>query len=349
MNKITTNLLGVLAVGAVSLATIGSARAVDISGAGSTFAYPVFSKWAAAYKAKTGNGLNYQSIGSGGGIKQIEAKTVDFGATDAPLTGAQLDAAGLTQFPMTIGGIVPVVNIPGVAAGQMKLTGPILADIYLGKVTTWKDPEIAAVNPGLQLPDLAIAPIYRSDGSGTTYNFTYYLAAVQPEWKDTVGVNKSVDFPVGLGGKGNEGVAAFTSRTAGAIGYVEYAYALQNNLPYALMQNKDGNFVAPSTASFQAAASGADWTSVPGFGLILANQAGPNTWPMTASTFVLMYKKQDKPDVAKAALGYFDFALKQDQQDALKIDYVPLPDSLVQEIEDSWKSISAADGSPIWK
>jgi phosphate transport system substrate-binding protein len=349
VNKITTNLLGVLAVGAVSLATIGSARAVDISGAGSTFAYPVFSKWAAAYKAKTGNGLNYQSIGSGGGIKQIEAKTVDFGATDAPLTGAQLDAAGLTQFPMTIGGIVPVVNIPGVAAGQMKLTGPILADIYLGKVTTWKDPEIAAVNPGLQLPDLAIAPIYRSDGSGTTYNFTYYLAAVQPEWKDTVGVNKSVDFPVGLGGKGNEGVAAFTSRTAGAIGYVEYAYALQNNLPYALMQNKDGNFVAPSTASFQAAASGADWTSVPGFGLILANQAGPNTWPMTASTFVLMYKKQDKPDVAKAALGYFDFALKQDQQDALKIDYVPLPDSLVQEIEDSWKSISAADGSPIWK
>jgi phosphate transport system substrate-binding protein len=349
VNKITTNLLGVLAVGAVSLAAIGSARAVDISGAGSTFAYPVFSKWAEAYKAKTGNGLNYQSIGSGGGIKQIEAKTVDFGATDAPLTGAQLDAAGLTQFPMTIGGIVPVVNIPGVAAGQMKLTGPILADIYLGKVTTWKDPEIAAVNPGLQLPDLAIAPIYRSDGSGTTYNFTYYLAAVQPEWKDTVGVNKSVDFPVGLGGKGNEGVAAFTSRTAGAIGYVEYAYALQNNLPYALMQNKDGNFVAPSTASFQAAASGADWTSVPGFGLILANQPGPTTWPMTASTFVLMYKKQDKPDVAKAALGYFDFALKQDQQDALKIDYVPLPDSLVQQIEDSWKSIAAADGSPIWK
>ena len=349
MNMITTKLLGVFAVGAISLASIGSARAIDISGAGATFPYPIYSKWAETYKTMTGVGLNYQSIGSGGGIKQIKAKTVDFGATDAPLTGSELSSAGLTQFPMVIGGIVPVVNIPGIASGQLKLTGPILADIYLGKITTWKDPEIAAVNPGLALPDLSIAPIYRSDGSGTTYNFTYYLAAVKPEWKDTVGVNKSVDFPVGLGGKGNEGVSAFTSRTAGSIGYVEFAYALQNNLPFALMQNKDGNFVAPNSAAFQAAASGADWSSVPGFGLILANQPGASTWPMTAATFILMYKQQDKPDVAKAALSFFDYALTKGQQDALKLDYVPLPDPRVQQIEASWKSITAADGSAIWK
>jgi phosphate transport system substrate-binding protein len=341
--------LGAFAVGAVSLASIGSAQAIDISGAGATFPYPIYSKWAEAYKASTGIGLNYQSIGSGGGVKQIKAKTVDFGATDAPLTGPELSSAGLTQFPMVIGGIVPVVNIPGIAAGQLKLTGPLLADIYLGKIITWKDPAIAAINPGLALPDLSIAPIYRSDGSGTTYNFTYYLAAVQPEWKDTVGVNKSVDFPVGLGGKGNEGVAAFTSRTAGSIGYVEYAYALQNNLPFALMQNKDGNFVAPNSAAFQAAAAGADWASIPGFGLILANQAGPTTWPMTAATFILMYKQQDKPDVAKAALSFFNYALTKGQEAALKLDYVPLPDPLVHQIQDSWKVITAADGSPIWK
>ena len=349
MKLVPTKLLGALALGALSLATIGTAHAVNISGAGATFPYPIYSKWAEAYKTNTGVGMNYQPIGSGGGIKQIEAKTVDFGATDAPMKGADLDAAGLTQFPMVIGGIVPVVNIPGVAPGQLKLTGPILADIYLGNLTDWNDPEIAAVNPGLKLPDLAIAPIYRSDASGTTYNFTYYLGAVKPAWKDTVGVNKSVDFPVGLGGKGNDGVAAFTSRTAGAIGYVEYAYALQNNLPYALMQNKDGNFVSPNTANFQAAAAGADWSSVPGFGVILANQAGPNTWPMTAATFILMYKKQDKPDVAKAALSFFDYALTQGQPAALNLDYVPLPTALVKQIEASWSVIAGPDGSPIWK
>ncbi len=259
----------------VAASLVGSAAlADDISGAGATFPYPIYAKWAEAYKAKTNIGMNYQSIGSGGGIKQIKAKTVDFGASDMPLEAKDLDEAGLAQWPQIMGGIVPVVNIKGIEPGKLKLTGQILADIYLGKITNWNDKAIAEINKGVALPDLAIAPVYRSDGSGTTYNFTYYLGDVSPEWKDKIGVNASVQFPVGLGGKGNEGVSAFTSRTDGAIGYVEYAYAKQNKLAYTLMSNKEGAFVEPNAKSFQAAAANADWKDAPGFRLILANQPG---------------------------------------------------------------------------
>jgi len=273
----TILMLGAMLAG---LGAVGSAaNAAEISGAGATFPYPIYAKWAEAYKAKTGVSMNYQSIGSGGGIQQIKKKTVNFGASDAPLKPAELDEAGLTQFPMIMGGIVPVVNLPGVKPGEMKLTGPVLADIFLGKVAKWNDPAIAKLNPSVKLPDQAIAVVHRSDGSGTTYNFADYLAKVSPEWKDKVGVNTSVEWPVGLGGKGNEGVSAVTSQTAGSIGYVEYAYALQNKMTYALMGNKEGNFVAPNAASFQSAAANADWKGTPGYALLLTDQPGKDSWP----------------------------------------------------------------------
>jgi phosphate transport system substrate-binding protein len=325
------------------------ALADDISGAGATFPYPIYAKWAEAYKAKTNIGMNYQSIGSGGGIKQIKAKTVDFGASDMPLELKDLDAAGLTQWPQIMGGVVAVVNIKGIEPGSLKLTGPVLADIYLGKISNWNDKAIAALNPGLKLPDLAIAPVYRSDGSGTTFNFTYYLADVSPDWKSSIGVNASVQFPVGLGGKGNEGVSAFTSRTEGAIGYVEYAYAKQNKLAYTEMQNKDGVFVEPNAKSFQAAAANADWKDAPGFRLILANQPGKDSWPMTAASFILLYKTQDKPDTGKQVLKFFDYAFKSGPQAAMDLDYVPLPDNVVSLIETSWAAnIKDAAGKPVW-
>jgi phosphate transport system substrate-binding protein len=350
VNGIGKKLIGALVLGTVSVAAM-SAQAADVSGAGSTFAYPILSKWAEAYKTKTNVGMNYQSIGSGGGIKQITAKTVDFGATDKPLETKELDEAGLTQFPFIMGGIVPVVNIKGIEPGQLKLTGKVLADIYLGKITNWNDKEIAALNKDLKvpLPDEAIAQVYRSDGSGTTYNFTYYLAQVSPDWKDKVGVNTSVQFPVGIGGKGNEGVAAFTGRTNGSIGYVEYAYAKQNKLSYALLANKDGVFVEPNAKSFQAAAANADWAHAPGFILILANQPGKDSWPMTASTWALVYKNQSKPDVGKETLKFFDFALKTGQEAAQSLDYVPMPDNVVKLVEDSWaKDIKGTDGKALW-
>jgi phosphate transport system substrate-binding protein len=349
VKTIAKRLLGALVVGALTAATVGAAHATDISGAGATFPYPIYAKWADAYKAKTGVGLNFQSIGSGGGIKQIEAKTVDFGASDKPLDPSDLDAHGLIQWPMVMGGIVPVVNLPGIKPGEIKMTGPLLASIYLGDVTNWNDSKIAAINPGVQLPDLAIAPVYRSDGSGTTFNFTYYLAQVSVEWAQKVGVNTSVEFPVGLGGKGNEGVSAFTSRTVGSIGYVEYAYAVQNKLTYTLMYNRDGKFVAPTAAAFQAAAANADWAHAPGFKLILANQPGPDSWPMTAATFILFYKQQDKPDIAKAALQFFDYAYKDGKGLASSLAYVPMPDSVVSLVESTWTNqIKGANGAPIW-
>jgi phosphate transport system substrate-binding protein len=348
VNFLGNRLIGVLAGAALSFAVV-SAQAADISGAGATFPYPIYAKWAEAYKAKTNIGLNYQSIGSGGGIKQIEAKTVDFGASDMPLEVKDLETNGLTQWPQVMGGIVPVVNIKGVAAGQMKLTGPVLADIYLGKISNWNDKAIAALNPDMKLPDLAIAPVYRSDGSGTTFNFTYYLGAVSADWNTKVGVNASVQFPVGLGGKGNEGVSAFTSRTDGAIGYVEFAYAKQNKLAYTLMQNKDGVFVQPTAAAFQAAAANADWKSAPAFRLILANQPGKDSWPMTAATFILMHKTQDKPDTGKQVLTFFDDAFKNGKQMASELDYIPMPDSVVALIEASWKdNIKDAAGKPVF-
>jgi phosphate transport system substrate-binding protein len=325
-----------------------STRAADISGAGSTFVYPVLAKWAEAYKAGRGVSVNYQSIGSGGGIKQIESKTVDFGASDAPMPPIELDKFGLIQFPIVIGGDVPVVNLPGIEPGVLKLTGPIIADIFLGKITNWNDKGIAAINPDLKLPDQAIAVVHRSDGSGTTYIWVDYLAKVSPDWKDKVGVNTAVDWPTGLGGKGNEGVAALVERTAGAIGYVEYAYAVQNKMTYAQVQNKDGNFVSPKKSAFQVAAANADWSSVPSFSLMLTDQPGANSWPITGSTFILMYKVQDQVANGRTALQFFDWAYADGKPLAEGLDYVPMPANVVKLVEVTWKQIKGSDGTPVW-
>jgi len=337
-------LLGVFA----ALAFGSAAQAADISGAGATFPYPIYAKWAEAYAAKTGLKMNYQSIGSGGGIAQINARTVDFGASDMPLKPADLDKAGLTQFPPVIGGEVLVVNLPGIAPGQMTLDGPTIANIYLGKITKWNDPAIAKLNPGLKLPDTAIAVVHRSDGSGTTFIFTDYLSKVSPEWKDKVGEGTSVEWPVGIGGKGNEGVAALTARTMGAIGYVEYAYALQNKLVHTKLVNHDGVTLEPGSKVFQAAAANADWKSAPGFYLILTDQAGKDSWPITGATFILMHKKQDHPEKAKEVLNFFDWAYKNGGQLAEWLDYIPMPASAVAIFEDSWKQIVGPDGKPVW-
>jgi phosphate transport system substrate-binding protein len=343
----TILMLGAMLAGLGTLGT--AATAAEISGAGATFPYPIYAKWAEAYKAKTGVSMNYQSIGSGGGIQQIKKKTVNFGASDAPLKPAELDEAGLTQFPMIMGGIVPVVNLPGIKPGEMKLTGPVLADIFLGKVTKWNDPAIAKLNPGLKLPDQAIAVVHRSDGSGTTYNFADYLAKVSPEWKDKVGVNTSVEWPTGLGGKGNEGVSAVTSQTSGSIGYVEYAYALQNKMTYTLMGNKEGNFVAPNAASFQSAAANANWRGTPGYALLLTDQAGKDSLPITASSFILGYKKQDDAAIAKQVLDFFAWSYANGGKMAEELDYVPMPRSVVSLVEDTWKNdIKGPDGKPVW-
>ena len=307
--------LRTLAVAGFLAATILPAAAVEISGAGATFPYPVYAKWADTYKKDTGVGLNYQSIGSGGGIKQIEAKTVTFGATDAPLKGPELEKFGLVQFPMVMGGIVPVVNIDGISAGELVIDGPTLAGIFLGTIKTWDDPAIKKLNPNAKLPSQAIAVVHRSDGSGTTFNFTYYLAEASADWKSKVGSATSVEWPVGIGAKGNEGVSNNVSQTKGSIGYVEYAYALQNKLVYTKMVNKEGKAVAPTSAAFQAAAANADWNSVPGYGVILANQPGAESWPMTAATFILIHKQPDDAAAAAAALKFFAWAYDQGRQD----------------------------------
>src|SRR5713101_4552073 len=337
-------LLGLVAAAAIAF----GAQAVEINGAGATFPYPIYAKWAEAYAAKTGLKMNYQSIGSGGGIKQITAKTVDFGASDMPLKPADLEKDGLIQFPMVMGGVVPVVNLEGIKPGQLKLDGKALSDIYLGKVNKWNDPEIAALNSGLKLPDQAIAPVYRSDGSGTTFIFTHYLSEVSPEWKEKIGENTSVQFPSGIGGKGNEGVSAMASRTAGAIGYVEYAYAKQNKLTYALLRNKDGQFVTPESSTFQSAAANADWTKVQDFNLLLTNQPGKDSWPITGATFILMHKQQSKPEVAREAINFFDWCYRNGAQMAEALDYVPMPESVIKMVEQSWQQIKGVDGKPVW-
>ena len=324
------------------------ANAAEISGAGATFPYPIYAKWAEAYKEKTGMSMNYQSIGSGGGIKQIEAKTVDFGASDMPLKPEELDKNELQQFPMVMGGVVPVVNLAGIAPGQLKLDGNVLAGMYLGTITNWNDPKIAALNPGLKLPDKAIATVHRSDGSGTNFIFTHYLSGVDPDFKAKIGENTSVEFPGGLGGKGNEGVAALAGRTDGAIGYVEYAYALQNKMTYALLKNHDGAFVAPNAQTFQAAAANADWSSAPGFYLLLTDQPGKDSWPITGATFILMHHHQDKPDTAREVLNFFDWAYHNGGQLAEQLDYVPMPAPVVSAVEQSWKTIVGADNKPVW-
>ena len=331
------------------MAGASAAAAVDISGAGATFPYPVYAKWAEAYKAKTGVAMNYQSIGSGGGIKQIEAKTVDFGASDKPLEPKDLDANGLLQFPMIMGGVVPVVNIKGIGAGQVKLTGPVLADIYLGKVKKWNDPAIKALNPALKaLPDEAISVVHRSDGSGTTFIFTHYLSEMSPEWKQKVGEEASVAWPTGVGGKGNEGVASYASRINGAIGYVEYAYALQNKLAYVLLQNRAGKFVKPSAESFSAAAANANWAKAPGFYLLLTDQPGAESWPITGASFILVYKNPPKPENTKAVLDFFDWAYHNGAKMASELDYVPIPASVVKLVEDTWAKEIKAGGKSVW-
>jgi phosphate transport system substrate-binding protein len=326
------------------------AGAADITGAGATFPFPIYAKWAEAYKAKTGVGMNYQSIGSGGGIKQIQAKTVDFGASDAPLKPEELDKSGLMQFPAIIGGIVPVVNLDGVAPGAMKLTGPVLADIYLGKLKKWNEKPIADLNPTLKLADENITVVRRSDGSGTTFNFTDYLSKVSPEWKEKVGSATAVSWPEGVGGKGNEGVSSYVQRIKGAIGYVEYAYAKKNNMSYALVQNKDGQYPKPNNDTFQAAAAYADWKNSPGYYQIITNSPGADSWPIAATSFILLQKTQDKPASGQEVLKFFDWSFKNGQKMADELDYVALPPALISQIEASWKTqLKDASGNPIWK
>jgi phosphate transport system substrate-binding protein len=340
--------LRTMAVVGIIAAMILPAAALDISGAGATFPYPIYAKWADAYKKETGVGLNYQSIGSGGGIKQIEARTVTFGASDAPLKGADLDKNGLVQFPMVMGGIVPVVNLEGIKPGEIVLDGPTLAEIFLGKVKTWDDPAITKLNPKVKLPAQAIAVVHRSDGSGTTFNFTYYLAQVSPDWKSQVGSATSVEWPVGIGAKGNEGVSNNVTQTKGSIGYVELAYALQNKMVTTHMVNKDGKVVEASGFSIQAAAANADWNSVPGFGVILANQPGVASWPMTAATFILVPKLPPDPAAATAALQFFAWAYAKGDKMADELDYVPMPKKVVDEIEKMWASeIKDSSGKPL--
>jgi phosphate transport system substrate-binding protein len=326
------------AVALAILAATSSAQAADITGAGSTFVYPILSKWSADYSAKAGININYQSIGSGGGLAQIKAATVDFGASDAPMKPAELQKLGMGQFPLVIGGIAPVVNIDGVQAGQMRFTGPLLADIYLGKIKNWNDPAIAKINPELKLPDAAIAVVHRADGSGTTFNWVNYLTKVSVEWKDKVGEGTSVEWPAGVGGKGNEGVAAFVNQTKNSIGYVEYAYVLQNKMAYGLVQNKAGKFVKPDAASFQAAAASAEWGKAQDFYLIMTDAPGNDAYPIAATVFVIMYKQPKDAARTNTAIDFFKWALENGQNQAEALNYVPLPESLVKQIEQYWKT-----------
>ena len=336
------------AAGVLALALHAPANAADISGAGATFPYPIYAKWADAYKKQTGNGLNYQSIGSGGGIKQITARTVTFGASDMPLQPAQLDKIGVIQFPTVMGGIVPVVNLEGIKSGDLTIDGATLAKIYLGEIKKWDDPAIKKLNPTAKLPSQAIALVHRSDGSGTTFIFTHYLSQVSPDWKQKVGENTSVEWPTGVGGKGNEGVSSYTSKINGGIGYVEYAYALQNKMPYVMMKNSAGKYVKPASESFQAAAAGADWAHAPGFHLLLTDQPGDESWPITGATFILFYKQQTNCDTAQSVLKFFDWAYKNGDSMAESLDYVPMPDKVTALVEDVWKSKITCDGKPIW-
>ena len=334
---------------ALSAAALLSATAVvqaqDVTGAGASFPAPVYAKWADAYNKATGARINYQSVGSGAGIKQIKSKTVDFGASDAPLKDDELTKDGLVQFPTVIGGVVPVVNIKGIQPGQIKLTGQVLGDIYLGKITKWNDPALTALNAGVPLPDAAIAVVRRADGSGTSFLFTNYLSKVNPEWKGKVGEGTAVNWPTGAGGKGNEGVSAFVQRLPNSIGYVEYAYAKQNKMSHVLLRNVDGNFVAPDDANFKAAAAGADWSKT--FYQVLTEQPGKDAWPLTGATFILMHKVQDKPAQATNSLKFFDWAYGNGDKMAADLDYVPLPDSVKALVRKQWGEIKDGSGKTV--
>jgi phosphate transport system substrate-binding protein len=336
LHHVSTRVLRGFVTGIAACALAGTGLAADITGAGSTFVYPVLSKWSTTYNGKTGNQINYQSIGSGGGIAQIKAATVTFGATDKPLTPDELNAAGLAQFPVVIGGVVPVVNLEGIKAGELKFTGPILADIFLGNITKWNDAAIAGINPGAKLPDEKITVVHRSDGSGTTFNWVNYLSKVSADWKSKVGEGTSVNWLVGIGGKGNEGVAAYVNQIKGSIGYVELAYATQNKMTFAAVKNQSNEFVLPNAQSFQTAAEHANWTENPDFYQIITDASGKGSWPIAATVFVLMYKTPKDAQNSRAALEFFKWALEDGQADAKSLDYIPLPPALVKQIEAYW-------------
>lgn len=336
-------------VAAVAAVAFSSAVAADITGAGATFPYPIYSKWAESYKAATGTGLNYQSIGSGGGIKQIKAKTVDFGASDMPLKEEELEAEGLLQFPAIMGGVVPIVNLDGITPGQLKMTPEVLANIYLGKITKWNDARITALNPGAKLTDSDITVVHRSDGSGTTFLWTDFLSKTNADFKEGVGAGTAVKWPAGVGGKGNEGVAANVQRIKGSIGYVEYAYAKKNKMSHTQLKNRDGQFVQPDDETFKAAAAGADWAKTPGMGVILTNQAGKASWPITGASFILLHKSQASAERAKEVLKFFDWSYKNGGAMASDLDYVAMPAPVVKLVQDAWKAnVKDASGKAIW-
>ena len=335
---------------ALGAATFTVQAAASVTGAGASFPYPIYAKWAADYHKETGNQINYQSIGSGGGQQQIIDKIVDFGASDDPLSAEKLEETNLLQFPAVIGGTVPVVNIEGIEPGKLKLTGTVLADIYLGKITKWNDKAIADLNEGTELPSSDIIVVHRSDGSGTTFGWTNYLSQVSEEWKEKVGEGKAVSWPVGQGGKGNEGVAGYVRQLANSIGYVEYAYAKQNNLSWTQLQNRDGNFVQPEQSSFAAAAANADWASAPGMGVVLNHEPGAESWPITQATFILLHKVADKPGQTKATMDFFNWAWENGADTASSLDYVPLPKEVSDAVRKAWADeVKTADGSAIWK
>jgi phosphate transport system substrate-binding protein len=333
---------------AAALAASAPALAADITGAGATFPYPIYAKWADAYKKATGTGMNYQSIGSGGGIKQITAKTVNFGASDMPMKAEDLEKNGLMQFPAIMGGVVPVYNLKGIKAGEIRFTGELLANIYLGKIKKWNDAAIAGLNPGVKLPDDNITVVHRSDGSGTTFLWTNYLSKVSADWKGAVGEGTSVKWPAGVGGKGNEGVASYVQKINGALGYVEYAYAKQNKLSAGMMRNLAGKFVSPDDNSFKAAAAGAEWTKTPGMGVILTEQPGDGSWPVTGASFILIHKAQDKPAAGREVLRFFEWSFANGQKMADELDYVPMPEPVVKVIQAEWKNIKDAAGKPVY-
>lgn len=339
-----------LSLGLVLTLAGNGALAAEISGAGASFPYPIYAKWAHAYYKQTGNQVNYQSIGSGGGIRQITAKTVDFGASDAPLPPEKLDKLGLTQWPMVIGGVVPIANLEGIEGGQIKLSNEVLANLFLGKITSWDDPIIRKLNPELQLPAQRVTAVHRSDGSGTTFVFTDYLAKISDAWQKHVGSSTAVSWPTGVGAKGNEGVAAYVSRIKGAIGYVEYAYALENNLTHVQLRNRAGEWVQPDADTFQAAAAGADWQSAEGMSLMLTDQPGARSWPITAATFILMHKQQQDPQTARDALKFFKWAFNNGGKMADELHYVPMPNSVINYIESHWsREIRDSKGNPVWQ
>ncbi len=338
-----------VAVAATGILMSLSVHAAELTGAGATFPYPIYSKWAEAYKASTGIGLNYQSIGSGGGIKQIKAKTVDFGASDMPLKAEELEKEGLMQFPAIIGGVVPVVNLDGVMPGQLKLTSDVIAGIHLAKITKWNAPEITALNPGLTLPNLAITVVHRADGSGTTFIWCDYLSKANADFKATIGAATAVKWPTGVGGKGNEGVAANVQRIKGAFGYVEYAYAKKNKISHAQLKNRDGEFVQPGDETFKSAAANADWQGTPGMGVILTYQTGKNSWPATGASFILMHKVQPEALTGRAVLKFFDWSYKNGATMASELDYVPLPPTVLTLINETWKAqLKDTNGKALW-